>query len=71
MRFDLTTEPPTAGFYLRHYDPDSDRSIYFSSSLQIVGGATPIPDGGTTWSLALAGIVMVMGGSSLFRVRKV
>lgn len=55
MRFDLTVEPPTSGFYLRHYDPDSDRALYFSSSLRILGGATAIPDSGPGWVLPLLG----------------
>ncbi len=55
MRFDLTEMPPSTGFYLRHYDPDSDRALYFSSSLRILGGATAIPESSPAWMLPLVG----------------
>lgn len=64
MRFDLTEEPPTTGFYLRHYDPDSGRALYFSSSLQILGSSTAIPDSGSSWMLPL-----VLGTGWLVRRR--
>jgi hypothetical protein len=38
ITFNLDTAPP-GGFYLEQYDPDSDVSVYFSSSLTVV----PVP----------------------------
>jgi len=34
---------PSSGFYLAQTDPDSDYSIYFSSTLDITGGNVPAP----------------------------
>lgn len=43
----------TAGFYLAHFDPDSDATIYFWGALSIQGPPTGVPEPG---SLALLGI---------------
>jgi len=45
--FTLSATAPDSGFYLEHNDPDSDESVYFSSTLAIV----PVPG-----ALLLAGI---------------
>lgn len=55
LGFRTSTTPPVAGFYLRHLDPDSLTSVYFSSSLVIRGEAVPIPE---PESLALIGIAL-------------
>lgn len=46
-------ETPPSGFYLRHFDPDSGESVFFSSSLSIT--TTAVPEGGTV----LAGLMGV------------
>jgi hypothetical protein len=56
----LVSESQPAGFFLRHYDPDSDEEIFFSASLTITGGA--VPDGGSTLALlAIAGTLFGLG----------
>jgi hypothetical protein len=46
----LSETPPVGGFYLVHTDPDSQASIYFSSSLNIrTDEPRPsVPEGGST-----------------------
>jgi hypothetical protein len=39
ITFNLSDTAPPGGFYLQQYDPDSDASVYFSSSLTVV----PVP----------------------------
>jgi hypothetical protein len=39
ITFNLSDTAPIGGFYLQQYDPDSDVSVYFSSSLTVV----PVP----------------------------
>ncbi len=54
LTFRLTPTAPQGGFYLTQHDPDSNASIYFSSSLFIRGGGTaPEPA-----SLALVGAAL-------------
>ena len=36
VRFSVTEEAPAGGFYLQQTDPDSDMSIYFTSTLEII-----------------------------------
>ena len=42
---------PSMGFYLQHFDPDSDESVFFSSYLSIEGGdpssSAPVPEPAT------------------------
>lgn len=52
--FFLSSTAPTSGFYLTHFDPDSDFSIFLSSTLRICvtgtddcGGGTPAPEPGS------------------------
>ncbi len=47
---------PVSGFYLQHSDPDSNKSIYFSSSLSIGPTESNVPDGGATIGLLLVGL---------------
>jgi hypothetical protein len=47
-----------AGFHLRHTDPDSDASIYFSSSLDI-SGPHPVPEPGTLLLMAVAMVTLI------------
>jgi hypothetical protein len=60
----LGTSAPS-GFYLQHTDPDSDASVYFSSSLRI--GSAGVPEGGYT----LAMLLMGMAGLGIFRARAI
>jgi hypothetical protein len=59
----LLAEAAPNGFYLTHFDPDTDGSVFFSSSLNIRGGGPPgvIPEPGTmllfgTGLLGFAGV---------------
>jgi hypothetical protein len=54
----LSLIAPASGFYLTHTDPDSQASIYFSSSLSIRGGGDPPPIPEPT-TLLLVGIGLV------------
>jgi hypothetical protein len=59
LNFILDTAAPTSGFYLAQVDPDSDASLYFSTSMQITGGeVAPIPEPSTfaLFGSALAGL---------------
>ncbi len=42
---------PVSGFYLAHSDPDSQKSIYFSSTLRVVTQGVPAP--ATLWLCAM------------------
>jgi hypothetical protein len=62
----LVSQSAPSGFFLEQHDPDSDASIYFSSSLSKRGGGTPsVPDGGTTFSL----LFVSMAGLGILRRR--
>lgn len=43
--FTLGQAAPLSGFYLQQYDPDSNESIFLSSTLTIRGGQEPPPTG--------------------------
>lgn len=44
----ISDEAPASGFYLAHFDPDSQEGIYFTSSLRISGdGTEPVPEPAT------------------------
>lgn len=55
VRFLVADMAPTSGFYLTQTDPDSQASIYFSSTLNIQGGGS-IPEP-ATWALLAAGLL--------------
>jgi hypothetical protein len=56
----LSETLPGSGFYLTHWDPDSDSGFYFSSSLDISdnGGGDPVPEPATMllFGTGLAGL---------------
>jgi hypothetical protein len=54
VSFLLSTTMPAGGFYLTQTDPDSDASLYLSSSLSIRSGEAPVPA-----TLALLGFGLV------------
>lgn len=68
MEFLISTLQPAAGFYLRQIDPDSQESIYFSSSLTIRNDNNPgvIPEGQTVVAAAALGL---LAAGSLWRRR--
>ncbi len=72
ITFSLSTVAPASGFYLAQTDPASNASVYFSSTLTILGsdpggGGTPIPEPGS----ALAGLACLgVMGASLTRRRR-
>jgi len=60
ISFFLGTDIPGSGFYLAQTDDDSVASIYLSSTLDIGGGGTPVPEPGTFMLLA-CGLVGLVG----------
>ena len=56
----LGTIQPTSGFFLEHNDPDSDKSIYLSSTLGI--SLSPIPVPAAIWLFG-SGLVGLIGFS--------
>ncbi len=65
VSFTSSQTAPTGGFYLVHTDPDSNESVYYSSTLRITGGGTPTPEGGQ--SLTLLGLAVIAMGLFLRR----
>jgi hypothetical protein len=59
IQFVVSETAPTSGFFLSQTDPDSNYSLYFSSSLNITGAPPPppVPDGGSTLGLMGAGML--------------
>lgn len=53
ISFLLSDSMPTGGFYLVQTDPDSQASIYFSSSLRIIDDSGQIPEPATLGLLGL------------------
>jgi hypothetical protein len=64
ITFNLSMSPPPPGFYLIQSDPDSQASVFLSSSMQIQG-QNPIPEPGTI-VLLLSGLG-VIGLAAKFR----
>lgn len=54
----LGNAAPTSGFYMTHFDPDSQSSIFFSSTLTITGGNPEVPEPTTAllFGVGLAGV---------------
>jgi MYXO-CTERM domain-containing protein len=61
----LSETAPTDGFFLRHFDPDSDASVFLSSRLTIRGEPTEVP---TPPTLALFGLGLL--GAAFARRRR-
>jgi hypothetical protein len=61
--FSLGTTQPAAGFFLSHTDPDSQATIYFSSSIQVRSDGPNVPDGG--WTLAMLGASVTLMGAAM------
>ena len=59
--FTVSTNQPTGGFYLSQTDPDSQATIYFSSTKQIRSNTPNVPDGG--WTLAMLGASLTLMGA--------
>ena len=65
VKFTLSETAPTGGFFLTQTDPNSQQSLYFSSTNTIRGGSTSVPDGGST--LAMLGVSFALMGAALRR----
>jgi hypothetical protein len=59
ISFRLSVDEPASGFYLGHHDVESAESVYFSSSLRIVGGPG-VPDSGSSFALLLGGLAALI-----------
>ena len=49
ISFLVSATAPSSGFFLTQTDPDSQASLYFSSTLNIEGGSQPVPEPGVLW----------------------
>jgi hypothetical protein len=54
----LSQIAPASGFYLQQYDPDSQESAFFSSTLNVQGGGEPVPEPATPLLLG-AGLIVL------------
>lgn len=64
INFLLSGTAPSSGFYLAQTDPDSNETIYFSSTLNIQGGPQSVPEPSTLLLLGTA-----LSGVFFFRKR--
>lgn len=64
VTFTVSETAPASGFYLRHVDPDSNASIYFSSSLSVTRG---VPDSGATLPTLAMGCLGLAVAARRFR----
>lgn len=53
VTFFTSTVNDAPGFFLRHYDPDSQAELYFWSSIRIEDGGQPVPEPGPIALLAM------------------
>jgi hypothetical protein len=60
MEFLLSVIAPSSGFYLAHTDLGNNQTIYFSSTLNIKGTPTGVPEPGTILLLG-AGLIGLVG----------
>ncbi len=60
ISFLVSTLSPSSGFYLSHTDPDSNATIYFSSTIDITGGPV-IPTPSSVAMLVGLGLMGVLG----------
>ena len=58
ITFAIVDLQPGSGFFLQHFDPDSDESIYLSSTLSI--GPSPIPVPAAIWLFG-SGLLGLLG----------
>ncbi len=58
ITFSVTDAFSASGFYIRHYDPDSDESAVFTTNIDINGGSQNVPEP-ATGSLLVLGLLLV------------
>lgn len=56
INFIISTVQPDSGFFLEHVDPDSDASLFFFTSFNIVTATVPEPETLVLLSLGLIGL---------------
>jgi hypothetical protein len=69
IRFMVSQNMPDSGFYLTQVDPDSDISLYFSSTLEVIGTGgevPPIPEPSTIFLLGAGLIGLGVAGRKRF-----
>lgn len=59
VSFFVSDTAPDSGFFISQHDPDSNASLYLSSTLEVSGGPEPIPLPGTIFlfGTGLAGLI--------------
>ena len=62
LKFDVSRTSPTSGFFLVQTDPNSNQSLFFSSSLAVRGQS--VPDGGSSLVLLLGAMAGLVGWRS-------